>query len=167
MRLTRYTAKKNRHNFRPFMPLPPKRGVEGFLVEFIFGETAWYDAKALGIDQWNKLLGITQAFTPNNWNACMAAFMPTPEPGLMAVAGYVNYPGREKDWRRLGEIECGTRGCIECFFEDGLAKFEHGDMKAALPFRPPALSRQTGMYFGGRKKTPHWMEIQADIFYYT
>jgi len=148
------------------MPIVPMRGVKGFALEFILDVSCWYNPKEIG-DHWNKLLGVTQAFSWNDCNACMGAWAPMPERGLFSIAGYVNYPCKEKGWRVLGEIEAKQRGRIECYFNLGRAHFSMGDMDASLDFEPPSLVRQVGMYFGGRPKSPQWMQIEAAINYET
>jgi hypothetical protein len=164
--LTRYTVRAGRHNFRPLMPVIPMRRVRGFAVEFVFGEACWYDIKKVG-DHWNKLMGVTSALTWNDHNACMAAWRPMPELGLFSVAGYVNWPGKEKSWRVLGEIEAGESGRVECRFSAGAGWFKMGDMTHALDFVPAKCIRQVGMYFGGKPKAPHWMDIDAAMEYFT
>jgi hypothetical protein len=171
MNLTRYTVQKGKHNFSPMMPPIPRRKVRGFAVEFIFDASCWYPPEAItppsDWHDWSKLLGVTQAFSANNRNSCMAVFRPGMEPGMMRVGGYVNHPGTDIQWRELGHVEVGERGRIECDFHLGRAHFSMGDMDFSLPYEAPKWVRQVGMWHGGNQPAPQWMQIEAAINYET
>jgi hypothetical protein len=168
--LQRYTVRAGRHNFRPLMPVIPMRRVRGFAVEAIFSEACWYPPEALADpadwDDWSKLLGVTQALSANNRNACMAAWRPGAVPGMIRIGAYANFPGSSIQWRELGHVEAGERIRIECRFSAGAAWFKMGDMTHALDYDPPRLVRQTGMWHGGNQPAPQWMWIEAAIEFF-
>jgi hypothetical protein len=166
--MKQFTVKKGRHNFSPRIPLHIRRGVTGFHQAFVFDSSCWYDTKAVG-DHWNKLLGVTSAFSWNDRDACMAAWRPMPERGMFSVAAYANFPGKARSWRVLGEAEAGEHCELDCFFDkpEGLATFEYKDMQARLDFDAPNRIRQVGMWLGGQPKAPHDMKITANIWFFS
>jgi len=165
--LKTYTVREGKHNFTPAMPIWPQRGVKGFAVEFIFTDYCWYPPEAItppsDWHDWSKLLGITQAFSPNTRNSCMVAWRPGMEPYTIRIGAYANYPGRAMQWRELGHVETMERGRVECFFHLGRAHFSMGDMELSLEYEPPRIIRQVGMWHGGNQPAPQDMAIQAGI----
>lgn len=164
----KYRVKKGKSNFWPLEPWWLIFNPKGFDFAVFFNEEAyqsieeWTDEGVLDKDRedWNKLLGLTQFYTFNNYNAAMIAFKWGNEPNTFKIAGYTNHPSSQFQWSEDLEFTGDLMAHGSCVFVGNEAHYTLQCQDKVITWNTPFkrssrwLMRRVGTSMGGANNSP-------------
>lgn len=169
--MIKYTIKAGRQNFKPREPLLP-RCANGFSIKAILEPSCWWSKEDWGNDadrnDWNKLAGITSAFSANNKRSAMIAWRPADEEGVFLLTAYTNdkaggFQAGMSGMRAIA-VEAGKEFSAHCYIIEELFRHEAqykivtdaGEFWCNHKFDNPWLPvyRRVGTWIGGADNSP-------------
>ena len=164
MSFTKYTIYPGNKNFDPSEPIWPFRA-SGFSIACRLTESCWWSPEDWEGDRdradWNKLKGITYAFSANNKCSAMIAWRPGKLENVFEITAYTN--DRHGGWTVTGtpvEVYAGEVFYCSARVYDDAVRYEisyYGNINEYThPFRRPWLKlyRETGTWIGGENNEP-------------
>lgn len=169
--MIRYTIKAGKQNFKPREPIFP-RCAKGFEIKALLDESCWWSSEDWQGDRdrqdWNKLAGITSAFSANNKRSAMIAWRPADAPNTFLLTAYTN--DKKGGWQhgRTGleaiTVHAGETFKAEVFINEELLRYEadyriitaRGEFWCNHKFDKPLFNfyRRIGTWIGGANNSP-------------
>lgn len=155
--MTTYEIKAGKQDFRPVSSWKPYWVSQGFDGYAILDPSCWYDWEGdRDVKDWNKLVGITKAWTANNNHSAMIAWRPASERFVFEVCGYTNYPG--VGWKAGPPVKilAGERFYFEGRIWKNAAKYQIENERVEHPFSRHWLPvyREITPWIGGKNNEP-------------
>lgn len=169
--MIRYTIKAGKQNFKPREPIFP-RCAKGFEIKALLDKSCWWSSEDWQGDRdrqdWNKLAGITSAFSANNKRSAMIAWRPADVENTFLLTAYTNdrAGGFEAGMSGMSAIavKAGERFRAQCYIAEELFRHEaeykifttSGELWCNHRFDAPwlPLYRQVGTWMGGADNSP-------------
>lgn len=170
--MKRFSIKPGQHDFSPRDPLAFYTYNNSKLQwQFRFNANCWYDSLGDDNADWNKLGGITAAFSPNNVDSLLIGWRPDPQPGYFQVCIYENI-GRENrpQENRIKVISSNQFFSVtflplndEFAINWQIPNFPAEYWTKSNQRKPFKLWRIIGLWFGGNRTAPQEMNIEAEF----
>lgn len=156
--MSEYTVQAEKQNFKPNESFLPYIAPKGFEVLAYFDSTSWYSLEEWAGDRdwydWNKLSGLTNAFTANNKQTVMYAWRPDSTAYLIQVAAYTN---DKRGGFTAGPVElvpCGELFIGKVNWTSEVARYTYGETAIDHKITRPYVVRHTGTWIGGADNSP-------------
>lgn len=183
--LKTYEIQPCQQNFNPLESPLPKFGTR-FDITAILDSTCFYSYSDWKFDRdwfdWNKLKGVTAAFSANNRNTVMVGWRPSNIDNFMVLTPYINTrKGKAKFEDRSSGfvVECNKPFTVDIriYSRQTQFTFKQGDIERKYTYRfkrPfPTIWREVGTWIGGENNDPYgqpfggaatqYMKIEARI----
>jgi hypothetical protein len=170
--MKRFTIKAGQHDFSPRDPLAFYTYNKSRLSWLInFNADCWYDSLGADNADWNKLGGITSAWSPNDQDSLLIGWRPDPQPGYFQVCIYENIGRENRPQETRIKVVPSNQFFSVMFmpFQDEFAitwkmPDDPGEYwTKSNPRKSFKLWRIIGAWFGGNRTAPKAMTIDIEF----